>query len=92
MWIPLDSYQAWLSWFKSIRMHSRSKGVLEGVFYITWWSIWNFRNQLLFASKKPRKEVLFDDIVMRSFNWYSARRNSSICWDSWMQHPFLLSL
>ncbi|PWA68749.1 RNA-directed DNA polymerase, eukaryota, Reverse transcriptase zinc-binding domain protein [Artemisia annua] len=82
VWIPLDSYQAWLSWFKSIRMPSRSKGVLEGVFYITWWSIWNFRNQLFFASKKPRKEVLFDDRVMRSFNWYSARRNSSICWDS----------
>nr|GEY50260.1 RNA-directed DNA polymerase, eukaryota [Tanacetum cinerariifolium] len=64
VWIPLYSYQAWFSWFKSIRMPSHSKGVSECVFYITWWSIWNFRNHLLFASKKPRKEVLFDDIVM----------------------------
>ncbi|GKA43110.1 ovarian tumor, otubain [Tanacetum coccineum] len=51
----------------ALRMCSSSKGVLECVFYTTWWSIWNFRNLLLFAAKKPRKEVLFDDIVMRSY-------------------------
>ncbi|GJT14373.1 hypothetical protein Tco_0861415 [Tanacetum coccineum] len=71
---------------------TRSKGVLEGVFYTTWWSIWNFRNLLLFAAKKPRKEVIFDDIVMRSFTWCSARSKSTFRWDSWLQHPYLLFL
>nr|GEV43659.1 hypothetical protein [Tanacetum cinerariifolium] len=51
-----------------------NKGVLEGVFYVAWWCIWFFTNQLLFAAKKPRKDVLFDEIVLRSFNWCSARR------------------
>ncbi|GJY55910.1 RNA-directed DNA polymerase, eukaryota [Tanacetum coccineum] len=92
VWTPVDSYNSWIAWFKLIRMPSSSKGVLEGVFYITWWSIWNFRNILLFTTKKPRKEVLFDDIVMRSFNWCSARSKSSFRWDSWVQHPYLLSL
>nr|GFA08501.1 RNA-directed DNA polymerase, eukaryota [Tanacetum cinerariifolium] len=46
----------WLSWFKNIRLHSKSKVLLEGVFYIAWWSVWNFRNHLLFSDKAPRKD------------------------------------
>ncbi|GJU46307.1 RNA-directed DNA polymerase, eukaryota [Tanacetum coccineum] len=32
VWIPLDSYISWLSWIKALRMNSRSKSVLAGVF------------------------------------------------------------
>ncbi|GJW17013.1 RNA-directed DNA polymerase, eukaryota [Tanacetum coccineum] len=62
-WSPVDSYSGWLEWFNSIRLGSKLKGILEGVFYVSWWCLWNFRNQLLFASKKPRKETLFDNVV-----------------------------
>ncbi|GJT59904.1 RNA-directed DNA polymerase, eukaryota [Tanacetum coccineum] len=77
-WWNLDehlfsSYVEWLSWFNSLRLGSKLKAILEGVFYITWWSVWNFRNHLLFASTKPRKESIFDDIVLRSFSWCVAR-------------------
>ncbi|GKD93012.1 RNA-directed DNA polymerase, eukaryota [Tanacetum coccineum] len=92
LWIPVNSYQEWIAWFKSLRMSSSSKGVLEGVFYTAWWSIWYFRNQLLFAAQKPRKEALFDDIVMRSFNWSIARGKLTFRWDSWLQHPYLIPL
>ena len=92
VWTSLDSYSDWLSWFKSIRMGSNIKCLLEGVFYVSWWCIWNFRNQELFAVHKPRKAVIFDDIVERSFLWCSARCNSSISWDSWCQNPSLISL
>ncbi|GJZ39605.1 RNA-directed DNA polymerase, eukaryota [Tanacetum coccineum] len=68
-----SSYAEWLVWFNSVRLASNLKVILEGVFYVTWWSLWNFRNQLLFASKKPRKESIFDDIVLRSFCWCKAR-------------------
>ncbi|GJR26099.1 RNA-directed DNA polymerase, eukaryota [Tanacetum coccineum] len=68
-----DSYDGWLSWFKSIRLGSKSKDVLEGVFYVSWWSLWNYRNQLLFAVTKPRKNSIFDDIILRSFTWCVAR-------------------
>nr|GEW27508.1 RNA-directed DNA polymerase, eukaryota [Tanacetum cinerariifolium] len=81
-WMPLGSYSDWLPWFKSIRLGSNPKGLLEGVFYVTWWSLWNFRNQLLFAGKNPRKDVIFDDIVERSFIWCSARCNRTFSWDS----------
>ncbi|GJW40271.1 RNA-directed DNA polymerase, eukaryota, partial [Tanacetum coccineum] len=68
-WTPLGSYADWLNWFNSIRLSSKVKDLLEGVLYITWWSVWMFRNQLLFSSKAPRKDVIFDDIVSRSFTW-----------------------
>ncbi|GJV65858.1 RNA-directed DNA polymerase, eukaryota [Tanacetum coccineum] len=92
VWTPLGSYSEWLSWFKSIRLGSKIKGLLEGVFYVTWWSLWNFRNTLLFADQSPRKDVIFDDIVTRSFTWCLARSNSSFSWDSWLQHPYLISM
>nr|GEY68844.1 RNA-directed DNA polymerase, eukaryota [Tanacetum cinerariifolium] len=34
-----DSYDGWLSWFKSIRLGSKTKDVLEDVFYVSWWSL-----------------------------------------------------
>ncbi|GJT52968.1 RNA-directed DNA polymerase, eukaryota [Tanacetum coccineum] len=88
----VDSYDGWLSWFKSIRLGSKSKDVLEGVFYVSWWRLWYYRNELLFAVSKPRKSFIFDDIVLRSFNWCVARGNRTLSWVSWLQHPHLLSL
>ncbi|GJW86964.1 ty3-gypsy retrotransposon protein [Tanacetum coccineum] len=64
-WTPLGSYADWLNWFNSIRLSSKVKDLLEGVLYITWWSVWMFRNQLLFSSKAPRKDVIFDDIAAK---------------------------
>ncbi|GKA37435.1 RNA-directed DNA polymerase, eukaryota [Tanacetum coccineum] len=91
-WTPLGSYVDWLNWFNSIRLSSKVKDLLEGVLYITWWSVWMFCNQLLFSSKSPRKDVIFDDIVSRSFTWCLSRCNCTFSWDSWLQHPYLISL
>ncbi|GKD41149.1 RNA-directed DNA polymerase, eukaryota, partial [Tanacetum coccineum] len=91
-WTHVGSYSEWLSWLKSLRLGSKIKGLLEGVFYVFWWSLWNFRNHLLFTDKSPRRDVLFDDIVSRSFNWCSARCKNLFSWDSWLQHPYLIPL
>ncbi|GJS54676.1 RNA-directed DNA polymerase, eukaryota [Tanacetum coccineum] len=89
-WTPLGSYADWLNWFNSIRLSSKVKDLLEGVLYITWWSVWMFRNQLLFSLKAPRKDVIFDDIVSRSFTWCLFRCNCTFSWDSW--YPYLIYL
>ncbi|PWA43356.1 RNA-directed DNA polymerase, eukaryota [Artemisia annua] len=86
------SYVEWLVWFNTIRLGSKPKIILEGIFYVTWWSLWTYRNQYLFASKKPRKDAIFDDIALRSFCWCNARGSFKFKWDSWLQHPFLISL
>ncbi|GJT79071.1 RNA-directed DNA polymerase, eukaryota [Tanacetum coccineum] len=46
-WASIDSYSNWLHWFNAIRLSPKVKDLLEGVFYITWWSIWRFRNQFI---------------------------------------------
>ncbi|GJU35126.1 hypothetical protein Tco_1183480 [Tanacetum coccineum] len=63
---------------QKFRLDAKSKEVLEGVFYVSWWSLWNFRNHLLFADSNPRKDAIFDEIVLRSFNWCLARGNRTL--------------
>ncbi|GJY29584.1 hypothetical protein Tco_0405351 [Tanacetum coccineum] len=60
----VESYEEWFAWFKSIRLDAKSKDVLEGVFFVSWWSVWFYRNQLLFADASPRKSSIFDDITL----------------------------
>ncbi|GJW27663.1 RNA-directed DNA polymerase, eukaryota [Tanacetum coccineum] len=79
-------------WFKDIRLGSILKCTPEGIFYVSWWSIWNYRNSVLFAAQPPRKDIIFGDIVTRSFLWCHARCNKAFSWDRWLQHPYLLSL
>nr|GEV96468.1 RNA-directed DNA polymerase, eukaryota [Tanacetum cinerariifolium] len=78
----ISSYDEWLFWFKEIRLDPKRKLMLEGVFYISWWSIWSFRNRLLFEAVNPRKDTLFDDIVSRSYLWCHARCRSLFSWKS----------
>ncbi|GJW87255.1 RNA-directed DNA polymerase, eukaryota [Tanacetum coccineum] len=83
----LNSYEDWLNWFNNIRLSKRLKEILEGTCYVMWWVIWNFRNQVLFGSKQPRMELLFDDIVRLSYTWCSNRCNLNFDWNSWMKCP-----
>ncbi|GKB53155.1 RNA-directed DNA polymerase, eukaryota [Tanacetum coccineum] len=85
-------YEEWIAWFKTTRFSKTQKEMLEGVFYVMWWMIWKFRNQVLFGSSHPRMELLFDDIVSYSFTWCSNRCKNNIDWISWMKCPKSTSL
>ncbi|GKC82186.1 RNA-directed DNA polymerase, eukaryota [Tanacetum coccineum] len=85
-------YEEWIAWFKTTRFSKAQKEMLEGVFYVMWWMIWKFRNQVLFGSSHPRMELLFDDIVSYSFTWCSNRCKNNIDWISWMKCPKFISL
>nr|GEW88878.1 RNA-directed DNA polymerase, eukaryota [Tanacetum cinerariifolium] len=61
--LDIHSYDDWLSWFYSLRLIKRLKDVLEGLFYVMWWVICNFRNLVLFGKSQPCLELLFDEIV-----------------------------
>ncbi|GJS28642.1 putative ribonuclease H-like domain-containing protein [Tanacetum coccineum] len=39
----------------------------------TIWSIWRYRNNVIFSAKKPSKDLIFNDIKMYSFNWIVSR-------------------
>ncbi|GJS39436.1 RNA-directed DNA polymerase, eukaryota, reverse transcriptase zinc-binding domain protein [Tanacetum coccineum] len=91
---PVDgnSYEDWSSWLLSLRLSSKLKNILEGVFYVSWWHIWSFRNKLLFESKKPLKATIFDEIVSRSYYWCRYRCKASFSWNDWLKNPYLVSL
>nr|GEY76595.1 reverse transcriptase domain-containing protein [Tanacetum cinerariifolium] len=53
--IPVfDSYEDWLNWFISLHLSKAFKDMLEGIFFVMWWEIWKFRNQILFDTIQPR--------------------------------------
>nr|GEV62670.1 RNA-directed DNA polymerase, eukaryota [Tanacetum cinerariifolium] len=54
-----DSYDDWLDWFQVLKLHSKHRDVLEGLYYAMWWLVWNFRNKSLFDSRSPSKAVFF---------------------------------
>nr|GEV00563.1 RNA-directed DNA polymerase, eukaryota, reverse transcriptase zinc-binding domain protein [Tanacetum cinerariifolium] len=35
-----DSYEGWMAWLADVRLPTKNKKMLEGVFYITWWMLW----------------------------------------------------
>ncbi|GJT64249.1 RNA-directed DNA polymerase, eukaryota [Tanacetum coccineum] len=69
-WQVLMSFEDWNDWFSAIRLSSNVKLMLEGVCYVAWWHIWAFRNHLIFDATPPRRSMIFDDIVSRSYYWH----------------------
>ncbi|GJT92645.1 F-box domain containing protein [Tanacetum coccineum] len=88
----VSSYEEWLDWLLNIRLHSKHKNLLEGVCYVMWWYIWNFRNKFIFGSVRPLKEIIFDEVVARSYLWCTNRCSSSFNWVDWLKNPHLVSL
>ncbi|GKB67983.1 RNA-directed DNA polymerase, eukaryota, reverse transcriptase zinc-binding domain protein, partial [Tanacetum coccineum] len=41
----------------------------DAVIQTTIWSLWRFRNNVIFSLNKPSKDLLFNDIMILSFNW-----------------------
>ncbi|GJU06692.1 RNA-directed DNA polymerase, eukaryota [Tanacetum coccineum] len=50
-YVEVESYEEWKSWLVSLRLASKLKRMLEGIFYVLWWKIWSFRNKLLLKTK-----------------------------------------
>nr|GEV38671.1 RNA-directed DNA polymerase, eukaryota, reverse transcriptase zinc-binding domain protein [Tanacetum cinerariifolium] len=92
-WINVvDSYEEWLTWILSLRISSKQKDMLEGIYYVTWWLVWNHQNKSIFDSKSPSKAIIFDDLVSRSFYWCRYRCKARFSWLEWMKNPNLFSL
>nr|GEY79190.1 hypothetical protein [Tanacetum cinerariifolium] len=80
--VPLCSnISDWYSWLDGVRLTSMSRSILEGVGGTLMWTIWFFRNKLIFSSSPPKKASLWDFIVAQSFLWFSSRNpKNKISW------------
>nr|GEW62058.1 hypothetical protein [Tanacetum cinerariifolium] len=90
--MEVDSFEGWTVWMSDIRLHGFRKEVTEGIFYITWWIVWKFRNSTLFSKNNPIKATLFNEVLERSFFWcrYRCKRNVSLI--DWLKNPSLIIL
>ncbi|GJT58112.1 RNA-directed DNA polymerase, eukaryota [Tanacetum coccineum] len=89
---PWSSFSSWDEWFSSIRLPVNNKKILEGVFYVAWWSIWVFRNRMLFDDKAPARSKIVDDIMSNSFFWCKNICKWVFTWEAWLKNPNLISL
>ncbi|GJS47756.1 RNA-directed DNA polymerase, eukaryota [Tanacetum coccineum] len=76
-YIEADSYEDWLNWLVNLRLSSNYKQALEGVFYVMWWHVWQYRNKYIFEAVSSPKAMIFEDIVSRSFYWCRNRCKAS---------------
>ncbi|GJR83958.1 RNA-directed DNA polymerase, eukaryota, reverse transcriptase zinc-binding domain protein [Tanacetum coccineum] len=70
--LEISSHEDWTEWISNLRLHSKHKKLLEGVCYVMWWHIWNFRNKSIFGAVTPSKASIFEDIVASSFHGTEA--------------------
>ena len=94
-WCDLDisgvsNFAEWISWLDACQMTKTSRYILGGIADTMLWSIWNFRNALLFSTSKPKKATFWDSIVYQSFLWISSRNPKlSFSWVGWLDNPIV---
>nr|GEY65999.1 RNA-directed DNA polymerase, eukaryota [Tanacetum cinerariifolium] len=91
-YMEVSSYEEWLVWISSLRLSIKHKCIFEGVCYVTWWHIWNFRNKTILGSESPSKAAIFDEVQSRSFYWCCCRCKAYFSWTEWLKNPHLVTL
>ncbi|XP_071733624.1 uncharacterized protein [Rutidosis leptorrhynchoides] len=91
--IPLPKWQCfedlwqWCMTFSSI---PQKVIVTEVICYATLWTLWRYRNGVIFSPSKFKKCYIIDSIVLSAFEWLSSRyKKATISWTSWLQDPLL---
>nr|GEW30647.1 RNA-directed DNA polymerase, eukaryota [Tanacetum cinerariifolium] len=91
-YMEISSYEELLVWILNTCLSVKSKQLFEGVCYVLWWHVWNFRNKTIFGSQIPSKAMIFDDVVSRLFYWCRYRCKVSFSWIEWLKNSHLISL
>ena len=60
--------------------------LLDDVAQSTLWFLWRFRNEFVFASKRPNKDLILSDIKHYTFVWISNNRHRKVScnWLEWL--------
>ncbi|GJX01982.1 RNA-directed DNA polymerase, eukaryota [Tanacetum coccineum] len=90
--MDINSYGEWRSWIDNVKMPKKNKSMFQGIYFVMWWLLWNFRNKKMFEAKPKSKETFFDEIICSSYYWCRYRCNTLFSWDDWYNNPSLISL
>ncbi|GKV36541.1 hypothetical protein SLEP1_g44662 [Rubroshorea leprosula] len=91
-WWGLQAVLTCEGW-KHLQQHMgmvRNKKVKES-WYVIWftiiWSIWLWRNQLIFKEGNDTPAMVLDLIKMRSLYWIRAKQNTELAKELWLVNP-----
>ncbi|GJT65759.1 RNA-directed DNA polymerase, eukaryota [Tanacetum coccineum] len=90
--MDINSYGEWRSWIDNVKLPKKNKSMFQGIYFVMWWLLWNFRNKKMFEAKPKSKETFFDEIICSSYYWCRYRCNTLFNWDDWYKNPSLISL
>ncbi|GJZ64511.1 RNA-directed DNA polymerase, eukaryota, reverse transcriptase zinc-binding domain protein [Tanacetum coccineum] len=91
-YLEISSHEEWTDWLSNLRLPFKNKKILEGVCYVLWWHIWNFRNKKVFGASTPSMTSIFEDIVSSSFHWCKHRCKAHFSFIDWLKNPHLITL
>ncbi|PWA44381.1 hypothetical protein CTI12_AA524800 [Artemisia annua] len=87
----VSSLNGLYSWIAGIHMSPTKRAILDVISGAVLWSLWSFRNETIFGTDHPKRNLLFDKIVDYSFRWYSSRcKLHFISWNNWIQNPLVV--
>ncbi|GJT87945.1 hypothetical protein Tco_1069662, partial [Tanacetum coccineum] len=58
----------------TVPITAASISFFDVVVQTTHWLLWRFRNNTTFATKRPNKQLIIDDVKLSSFTWISSRQ------------------
>lgn len=64
-----------LNWIEGMRISLEKKEAMEVIVISIWWTIWKYRNDFVFGSKKFKKNILMNFFIDQAFNWFVNRNN-----------------
>nr|KAJ0185894.1 hypothetical protein LSAT_V11C900489320 [Lactuca sativa] len=75
--IPINcSITNMINWSNNLKIDVETKRNCDAVVMVTFWSIWSYRNKMVFDLVKPRKDMIFDDIRSFAYFWVKNRRRN----------------
>ena len=84
-WPNIEDF--WL-WIADSQLNGKQRIIIEVIVLSTLWSIWRYRNSVIFQDSRFRKCHIIDSIVVNSFDWLFSRfKKSRLDWALWLQNP-----
>ena len=78
----------WITWIDSVRLRGAVRRYLEAVGLVVLWSIWMFRNKVIFSQVKPVKGLVWILFNLKFFLSISVRTfKFHVFWVDWMCNP-----
>ena len=85
-----SSLQDVFAYVDQLHIHNDRKLMLQAIFGVVLWTLWSFRNHLIFNSHPMARNEIFDKVTSTSFLWYTNRnRKANISWNNWLQNPLI---